>query len=572
LVEAGVLFALAARTDEGGSADVVERISNTRREIMTSVPLRAFIDSEVAELMNHISGDQADPAVAAAIRERTSGNPLFVNEMVRLLSSERRLDAKGVAASLPREVRDVLRRRLKRLPEQTVALLTVASVVHGPADVALLSGVTGLDTETVLDGCESAMVAGLLVEDKGRPGRFALSHDLVRQTLEESLSRARQVRLHARIAATIQASGPPSPEQVVSLARHLTVAAPLVGPAAAVPYLVAASDDALTRFANDQAEQNLRAALALVAQVSDPAERSRLEGPLRGRLALLEANVRGIGATQTSGQGYDPPASFAPPITSEATAGWLGAIVMASISGNMHAAVLHAEDVLEMALPPVGEASARFVLGFTSSILGHTEVASVQFRALEELLDAGLDMDIPGTFSVPVAASLYEALLAHVVGDEGAADIHLTVARTRAGGLDRSLVLVEQVCSWVAAMRGDATAARVHATACMEIAQRLSYPIYDLSGQLIDAWADVTTGDASRLAVADASYAGIVATGLPMLTPFYLLLCAEAHATIGDEAAAADLVRRSRAISEASGDVLIGPRLAAFADNLVPSG
>ena len=162
--------------------------------------------------------------------------------------------------------------------------------------MALLSKVTGLDTETVLDGCESAMVAGLLVEDEGRPDRFALSHDLVRQTLDESLSRARQVRLHARIAAAIEASGTPSPEQTVALARHLTVAAPLVGPAAAVPYLVAASDDALTRFANDQAEQNLREALALVAQVLDAGERSSLEGPLRGRLALLEANcVRGTG-------------------------------------------------------------------------------------------------------------------------------------------------------------------------------------------------------------------------------------------------------------------------------------
>src|SRR3954452_20028832 len=490
--------------------------------------------------------------------------------MMRLLSSERRLHAKGVAASLPREVGTssgadssaFLSRPWPFSPTRAWSTARPCGTPfrrHGPEHR------DGSRRMRVGDRCRAL----------GRGRRAArsirFSHDLVRQTLEESLSRARQVRLHARIALTIHASGTPNPEQVVSWARHLTVAAPLVGSAAAVPYLVAGSDDALTRFANDQAEQDLRAALALVAQISDPAERSRLEGPLRGRLALLEANVRGIRATQTSGQGYDPPVSFAPPTTPEATAGWLGAMVMTSISGNMHAAVSRAEDVLEMALPPVGEASARFVLGFTSSILGHTQAASVQFRALDELLDAGLDMDIPGTFSVPVAASLYQALLAHLVGDEGAADVHLTVARTRARGVTRSLVLVEQVCSWVAAMRGDATAAHFHATACMEIAQRLSYPIYDLSGQLIDAWADVTTSDASRLNVADASYAGIVATGLPMLTPFYLLLCAEAHATTGHEAAARDLVRQSRAVSEASGDVLIGPRLAAFADNLVPS-
>jgi hypothetical protein len=68
-------------------------------------------------------------------------------------------------------------------------------------------------------------------------------------------------------------------------------------------------------------------------------------------------------------------------------------------------------------------------LGFTSSILGHTEVASIQLRALEELHDTGLGMDLPGTFSVPVAASLYQALLTHVAGDEGAADVHLANPR-----------------------------------------------------------------------------------------------------------------------------------------------
>jgi hypothetical protein len=181
-------------------------------------------------------------------------------------------------------------------------------------------------------------------------------------------------------------------------------------------------------------------------------------------------------------------------------------------------------------------------------------------------------MDIPGTFSIPVAASIHEALLAHVVGDEAAADAHLTVARARSDGADRSLVLVEQGCSWVAAMRGDAIEAHVHATACMEIARRLSYPIYDLAGQLIDAWADVTAGDGSRLQAADASCGDIVAMDLRMLIPFYLLLCAEAHAAIGDGAAARTLVRQSRAVSAASGDVLIGPRLAVFAGGLVPSG
>jgi len=207
--------------------------------------------------------------------------------MMRLLSSERRLHAKGVAASLPREVGTssgadssaFLSRPWPFSPTRAWSTARPCGTPfrrHGPEHR------DGSRRMRVGDRCRAL----------GRGRRAArsirFSHDLVRQTLEESLSRARQVRLHARIALTIQASGTPNPEQVVSWARHLTVAAPLVGSAAAVPYLVAGSDDALPRFANDQAEQDLRAALALVAQVSDPAERSP-----RGSLARTPRATRG---------------------------------------------------------------------------------------------------------------------------------------------------------------------------------------------------------------------------------------------------------------------------------------
>ena len=138
--------------------------------------------------------------MASAIHARTAGNPLFVRELIRLLSSEHRLDADGVRVTLPAEVADVLRRRLGRLPQQTVALLSVISVAGGPARTDILADVTGLDPDAVLDGCEAAILAGLLLDDARHPGSVVLSHDLVRQTLEQSLSTARRLRLHARLA------------------------------------------------------------------------------------------------------------------------------------------------------------------------------------------------------------------------------------------------------------------------------------------------------------------------------------------------------------------------------------
>ena len=239
LAPAGVLFAVAVRSDEPGSADVAGMLTRIRRESIVRVPLPALEVAEVAELISALSGVQAEPGLSSAIHSRTAGSPLFASELIRLLTSERNLTAEGVAGALPEEVRDVLRRRLERLPEQTLALLSVTAVAGAATDVDLLAKVTGLDAEAILDACEPALVAGLLHEDPDRFDGFILSHDLVRQTLEESMPTARRTRMHAKVAAALQSRPGPSPQQVADIAHHLTLAAPIVGAAAAIPYLIA---------------------------------------------------------------------------------------------------------------------------------------------------------------------------------------------------------------------------------------------------------------------------------------------------------------------------------------------
>src|SRR4051794_4853132 len=214
--------------------------------------------------------------------------------MMRLLSSERRLHAKGVAASLPREVGTssgadssaFLSRPWPFSPTRAWSTARPCGTPfrgHGPEHR------DGSRRMRVGDRCRAL----------GRGRRAArsirFSHDLVRQTLEESLSRARQVRLHARIALTIQASGTPNPEQVVSWARHLTVPAPLVGSAAAVPYLWRVPTTLCPVSRTIRPSKTCARHSPWLPRSQTPPN-ARLEGPLRGRRALLEANVRGTGA------------------------------------------------------------------------------------------------------------------------------------------------------------------------------------------------------------------------------------------------------------------------------------
>jgi hypothetical protein len=486
---------------------------------------------------------------------------------VRLLTSERRLDAQGVSSALPRQVRDVLNRRLERLPEQTVALLTVAAVAGGVADVELLGRVTGLDADAVVDGCEPALVVGLLVEDAGLPDGFSVSHDLVRQTIEESLSTARRLRLHAKIAAAIEARGDLTPQQIVDVAHHFCVAAPVVGPAAAIPYLAAASEDAISRFAYDRAEQNLAVALDLARQVRDPAQRAGLEREVQGRLAIFLAYVRGRIADipSTNRARLD-----APTTEGESTAAWLGTAIMTGAAGNAAATAALAEDVLSRAATPVAAVAAHFALGWAHFVGGRLLLADHELSEVESAMAAHAG-HIPGLFaSVEVTTPGYAALILHSEGDEQGADARMEVAAARAAGSDIGAINLALLHCRLAGMRGDVEAAVAGARTCTELSQRLGFPLFGLQARLVRGWAEALSGDKGGAACADAAYDDYCATGVRFFLPLYLLLRAEAYASTGNSRTAARLVVESRAVSAELGDVCLSPRLTAFADALVP--
>jgi hypothetical protein len=445
-----------------------------------------------------------------------------------------------------------------------VALLSVVAVAGGPTQADLLAEVTGLDVEAVLDGCEAAVLAGLLLEDAQQPGAVILSHDLVRQTLEQSLSTARRLRLHARIAAALQAHGPMSPPEVVEVASHLTRAAPLVGPAAAVPHLVAASDDALLRYAHDQAERHLRTALELLAQVRDPAERAALEGPVRGRLRVLQLTVRGPGATELVD------GAVAAPTDAESTLGWLASMIQATVTGRAPWSAAAAETVLSDGALPVAQLSAHFVHGFANHLVGRVLVAHADFEAAEELVADGVNVQIPGFFDGAVTTAGEGALVAHAEGDERRADALLDVAATRSARSEAARLITEQHRLWLAAMRRDVVGARRYAATCRTLAERLDYVAYTYSIDLVDAWAEALLGEPRGPDRADAAFDQYLATGLRIWEPMYLLLRAEAHEAWGGERRARELIMQSRAVEGRTGEVCSSPRLLAWAQALVP--
>ncbi|HYJ74040.1 MAG TPA: hypothetical protein VEV65_00495, partial [Kineosporiaceae bacterium] len=398
--------------------------------------------------------------------------------------------------------------------------------------------------------------------------RFALSHDLVRQTVEQGVSAARRARLHARLADAVRAGPALTPQDVVAVARHLSLAETVVGPAEAIPYLVTAADDALSRHAHRETERLLQQALDLASRVADPAERAQLAMPLRGRLAIVRTWSRGVLADGgTAGEEFTTA-----PGNAESTLGWLAALITSAVTGRYGEVVDVAERVLDAEPSTAARAGAHYLAGWACFVTGRIDDADRHLQAFERLGEgAGQLRQVSANASLDVAAAGYAALVAHARGDEAEADRWQELMWSRVEGRAQPNGLeADQHGAWLAAMRGDARRARLLAAKVLQDAERFDYPLYTRHLSVVAAWADAMLGDPFAPGRADSAYAESEASGIRLFAPFYLLLCAEAHAAHGRREEAGARVARAWATSEDLGDVPSAPRLLALADDLGP--
>ncbi|WP_419998887.1 BTAD domain-containing putative transcriptional regulator [Streptomyces boninensis] len=248
-----------------------------RLEGAARVELKPFTDADVAA---YLRARGADADLAPALLHRTGGNPFYLGEVLRLRQSEGGTatdrpaagDA-GLAEVLPAGVRDVIERRVARLPEETARLLRAAAVAGTEVDADLLAAVTDLPVEEVLDGLEPAVATGLLTEPLAGPD-YRFGHALVRDTLDAGLSRLDRARLHLRIGEALEPVLPAA--EAATLARHFAAAARIGGAPAALTHASAAARHATAQQAYAEAVEFWELAVSVLPPAQGAGQHARL--------------------------------------------------------------------------------------------------------------------------------------------------------------------------------------------------------------------------------------------------------------------------------------------------------
>jgi predicted ATPase len=159
----------------------------------------------------------------------------------------------------------VLQRRLARLSQPCMSLLTAAAIVAETAAEAieddLLCQVGGVSEEAAAQLLDEAAAGRLLDVGPAGPARYRFRHALVREVLDHGVSGARRGELHCAVGEALEQRASP-PAAAARLAYHWSRAA---GPQArekAAAWSLRAARDAVAGFGFEAAAAHYARALA----------------------------------------------------------------------------------------------------------------------------------------------------------------------------------------------------------------------------------------------------------------------------------------------------------------------
>ena len=215
-----------------------------------TVHLKGLSREAVEELVGGAA--RAPPDLVPQLFRLTDGNPLFLDELLRQIGySDSAGSGEGDAPvppnlAPPEAIRELVARRVSRLPEDVIYLLQAAAVAGPECEAAIVAEAAELTPDQGLDAFDRAEESRLLRRISEIGDRYAFSNALVRDAIYGELLRGRRVRYHHKIAVATERTHADTIDRYVNeLAHHYYMGAALADADKAIDYCAAAGEQAL---------------------------------------------------------------------------------------------------------------------------------------------------------------------------------------------------------------------------------------------------------------------------------------------------------------------------------------
>ena len=247
-------------------------------ERLTRLNLAGFDEGTILALLEAAAGHSLGHdavRLAELLHAQTGGNPFFCRELLLHLvetgalgnvDGRWQLVVDFGSIGIPDSLRTTVTDRVARLSEAGRQSLQWASIIGLEIDVALLESVVELSEDELLRALEECVGAGVL-EELGAD-QFQFTHALARSTLYESLGTTRRLRLHRRVAESLEEQlNNGRPVRLGDLAHHFAAGARDDELSQAIDYCRRAADQAMQQLAYDEAERLYRRATELLQRI-----------------------------------------------------------------------------------------------------------------------------------------------------------------------------------------------------------------------------------------------------------------------------------------------------------------
>jgi class 3 adenylate cyclase len=197
----------------------------------TRLPLGPLDGRAVEDLVcDRLGTHPSLSGLAERIRERTEGNPFFIEELIRSLAQSNRLVGERGAyrmvgaiddTVIPSSVHSVLAARIDRLSERDKTVLHTAAVIGHEFTERLLRLVTGMPDHELRAALGALVAAELVVERPGSPdARYAFRHHLTEELAYRSELAERRACIHRAVASALERLYPDRLDELAELIAH----------------------------------------------------------------------------------------------------------------------------------------------------------------------------------------------------------------------------------------------------------------------------------------------------------------------------------------------------------------
>lgn len=530
---------------DGSVAETLARLHDTLRSrgLCTDLVLEHLGVEAVGEYLTaRFGAASARPGLAAALHERTRGNPLFVVQVADALSEQGLAPARDGALQLdfdeplrrilPLSTVQHIEAEVDRLPHFARTLLEAASVAGVEFAVAAVAEATGQDVVQVESSCLGWARKRRLLRvaeeqewpDGTRTATFSFIHALYQQVLYGRLGVAQRSRLHQRLGECLERAFATRASEIAGqLHPHFERG---LEPRRAVAYLRQAGKTALARGAYRQAAELFQRGLRLLRPVEgDPAD-ARRELELQVALGAALSLSRGYGSPEVeqvytrarvlSEQLDDAPARLN--VLRGVCLFFIArgrllvahelALQFAGLAGRGEDAELHACTLL---------AGCTFALGRASEALEHAQ------RSVA--LGDGRAPSTPRSQGLRVRSLANASIVLYICGypDRAIELARRALALAESAKGSTSLTYARFFVSLMHAWRGEWVEAREHADALRRLAEQEGLPHFLALAVLVRGLAQVGLGEVEDgVGSLCEGWAGYAATGAELMGSFWL--------------------------------------------------